>query len=251
MTAAICMSGSALGGAITSFIKRDSEKPLGAVLGFAAGLTLSIVCFDLIPECIEGFEGTLGVIGVALSVCAGYVVIRVIDRLMHGGEDESDENCCHCHCHDDGDSPKKLFVAGITMALAIALHNIPVGMIIGSTYASSKGGAYLFAIAIALHNIPEGMAIAAPLISGGAKRRNAILITALTGIATVIGAIVGFSIGAISPALLSITLGLAAGAMLYVSTAELLPESISACHPKLASLTVLVGILVGMVIIFA
>ena len=109
----------------------------------------------------------------------------------------------------------------------------------------------MLALAIALHNIPEGMAISVPLISGGAKKRNAILITALTGVATVIGAILGFSIGSLAPVVLSVALGLAAGAMLYVSSAELLPEAISACHPKLASLTAFLGILVGMAIIFA
>ena len=249
MTALICMGGSAVGAAVTCFIKKDSERTLGAFLGFAAGLTLSIVCFDLIPECVESFEGYLGIFGAVGCVAIGYALIRIVDHLMHGREEEADENCCHCHCHAD-ESPKKLFMAGLTMAFAIALHNIPVGMIIGSTFASSKSSALMLALAIALHNIPEGMAIAVPLISGGAKKRNAIIITALTGTATVAGAVLGFSIGSLAPAVLAVALGLAAGAMLYVSTAELLPEAISACHPKLASLTAFVGILVGMAIIF-
>ena len=250
MTAVICMGGAAIGAVITSFIKRDAEKTLGAFLGFAAGLTLSIVCFDLIPECIEGFESSIGIFGVILCVCLGYGAIRLIDHLMHGKEENEDENCCHCHCHEE-ESGKKLFTAGMTMAFAISLHNLPVGMIIGSTFASSKSSALLLALAIALHNVPEGMAISVPLISGGAKKRNAILITSLTGVATVIGAILGFSIGSIAPIILAIALGLAAGTMLYVSTAELLPEAISTCHPKLASLTAVVGILVALVIIFA
>ena len=250
MTALICMGGSAIGAAITCFIKKDAERTLGAFLGFAAGLTLSIVCFDLIPECVEGFEGSLGIFGALLCVVIGYALIRLVDHLMHGREKEGEENCCHCHCHTD-EAPKKLFMAGLTMAFAISLHNLPVGMIIGSTFASSKSSALMLTLAIALHNVPEGMAVAVPLISGGAKKRNAILITAMTGIATMIGAILGFSIGSLAPIVLAVALGLAAGAMLYVSTAELLPEAISACHPKLASLTAFVGVLVGMAIIFA
>lgn len=250
VTAVICMGGSAIGAAITSFIKRDAEKTLGAFLGFSAGLTIAIVCFDLIPECIESFESSIGIFGALICVIVGYAAIRLIDHLMHGKEEDEDENCCHCHCHTDEESEKKLFVAGLTMAFAIALHNLPVGMIIGSTFAASKSSAILLSLAIALHNIPEGMAIAVPLISGGAKKENAILITALTGVATVIGAIVGFSIGSIAPTVLATALGLAAGSMLYVSTAELLPEAISACHPKLASLTVFSGVLVALVIIF-
>lgn len=251
MTAAICMGGAALGAVITAFIKRDAERALGAFLGFAAGLTISIVCFDLIPECAEAFESSIGVFGVILCVSVGYGAVRLIDHIMHGREKKAEENCCHCHCHTDEESPRGLFMAGLTMALAIALHNLPVGMIIGSTFASSKSSALMLALAIALHNIPEGMAIAVPLISGGAGKRNAILITSLTGIATVIGAVVGFSVGSIAPIVLAITLGLAAGAMIYVSTAELLPKSISACHPKLASLVTFIGILVGIAIIFA
>lgn len=251
MTAAVCMGGSAIGAAIPLFIKRNAEKTLGAFLGFASGLTIAIACFDLIPECAEGFEGSLGVLGVILCVLVGYALIRLVDLLLHGKKENEDENCCHCHCHEDEGSSQKLFWAGLTMALAIALHNFPVGMVIGSAFAFSRADALTLAVAVALHNIPEGMAISAPLISGGTKKYSAVVITALTGIATVLGAIVGFSIGSIAPAVLSVMLGLAAGAMLYVSTAELLPNAISACHPKLASLTAFIGILVGMAIIFA
>lgn len=253
MTSVICMGGSAAGAAITAFIKKDAERTLGVFLGFAGGLTLGIVGFDLIPEAIENSEGGLGIWQVVLCVILGYALIWLINSLMGGRPEGEDENCCHCHCHTEEDTSnlKKLFVAGLTMAFAIALHNIPVGMIIGSTFASSQSSALLLSLVIALHNIPEGMAIAVPMITGGAKKRNAIIITAATGVFTVIGALVGFLIGSINPIILSVVLGLAAGAMLYVSTCELLPEAISSAHPRPASLAALTGIVLAMVIIFA
>ena len=250
MTAIICMGGSAVGAAIPLFIKRNTERTLGSFLAFASGLTLAIVCLDLIPESIEGFDSSLGAPWAVIFVVVGFAIIRLIDLLLHGKRSDEEENCCHCHCHGDEKKSKKLFVAGLTMAFAISLHNIPVGIIIGSAYASSKAGALVFAIVIALHNVPEGMAISAPLISGGAKKPSAIIITALTGIATVGGAVIGFSIGSIAPFALSVVLSLAAGAMLSVATGELLPEAISACHPKLASVLITAGILAGMLIIF-
>ena len=250
MTALICMGGSAVGAAIPLFIKRNTEKTLGGFLGFAAGLTLAIVCLDLIPESIEGFGGSLGTLCTIIFVTIGFALIRIIGLILHGKRADEGEHCCHCHCHDGEGQSKKLFIAGLTMVFAIALHNVPVGIIIGSTFASSKTSALVFATVIALHNIPEGMAISAPLISGGAKKPSAIIITALTGLATVGGALIGFSIGSIAPFALSVVLSLAAGAMLSVAAGELLPEAISACHPKLASLLVAVGVLTGILIIF-
>ena len=250
MTALICMGGSVVGAAIPLFVKKNAERTLGGFLAFASGLTLAIVCLDLIPESIEGFDGSIGALGSVLFVAVGFALIRVIDLLLHGKRSDEDENCCHCHCHGDEKKSKKLFIAGLTMAFAIALHNLPVGIIIGSAYASSKASSLVFAVVIALHNIPEGMAISTPLISAGARKPSAIIITALTGLATVGGALIGFSIGSIAPFALSVVLSLAAGVMLSVATGELLPEAIAACHPKLASVLIAAGILAGMLIVF-
>ena len=142
----------------------------------------------------------------------------------------------------------------MVMASAIALHNVPEGMTIGASYASNDGAmgnaALVLAILIGLHNIPEGMAVSVPLISGGMARWKAVLITACTGIPTIVGALLGYVLGEIGPMGLTMSLGFASGAMLYVVFGEILPQSYLMYHSKLPAFSAIVGILVGMFIIF-
>ena len=145
-------------------------------------------------------------------------------------------------------------MAGVIMASAIALHNVPEGMTIGASYASNSGvmgsTALVLAVLIGLHNIPEGMAVSVPLISGGMSKPKAVLITALSGVPTMLGALLGFAIGEIGPLGLALSLGFASGAMLYVVFGEILPQSILMYHSKLPAFSAITGILVGLLIIF-
>ena len=147
-----------------------------------------------------------------------------------------------------------MFIAGIVMACAIALHNVPEGMTIGASYASNNGvmgsAALVLAIIIGLHNIPEGMAVSVPLISGGMPKWKAVLVTASSGIPTILGALLGYLIGDIGAMGLALSLGFASGAMLYVVFGEILPQAILMYHSKLPAFFAIIGILAGMLIIF-
>ena len=147
-----------------------------------------------------------------------------------------------------------LFVAGIVMVCAIALHNVPEGMTIGAAYASNDGvmgnAAIMLAILIGMHNIPEGMAVSVPLIAGGMRKWKAVLITASSGIPTVVGALLGFMLGELGPLGLALSLGFASGAMLYVVFGEILPQAILMYHSKAPAFSAIGGMLVGLFIIF-
>ena len=149
------------------------------------------------------------------------------------------------------------FLAGLVMAAAIALHNVPEGMVIGASFArraahpAAARGALMMAVVIGLHNIPEGMAVAVPLISGGMGRSRAAAAAALTGAPTVLGALLGFSLGTLGPASLTLALSFAAGAMLYVVFGELLPESSLLWRGGAPALAAVLGIITGMVIVYA
>ena len=108
----------------------------------------------------------------------------------------------------------------------------------------------VLAVLIGLHNIPEGMAVSVPLISGGMSKWKAVLITAASGIPTILGALLGYLLGEIGPMGLTMSLGFASGAMLYVVFGEILPQSILMYHSKLPAFSAIAGILVGMLIIF-
>ena len=129
-------------------------------------------------------------------------------------------------------------------------------MVIGASFARTaketllNRGGLTMAIVIGLHNIPEGMAVAVPLVSGGMSKWRSVLITALTGFPTILGAIIGFTVGAMGPAALALSLSFASGAMLYVVFGELLPESILMWQSKLPAAATIAGMLTGMVIIY-
>ena len=143
------------------------------------------------------------------------------------------------------------------MLTAIALHNLPEGMVIGASYALEpdvtanlfSGSGFIMAIVIGLHNIPEGMAVSVPLVSGGMKKVKAVSLTALSGVPTVLGALLGFVLGGINEVMLVISLGFASGAMLYVVFGELLPEAILMWKSKLPALSVFAGLLVGFLLV--
>lgn len=102
-----------------------------------------------------------------------------------------------------------------------------------------------------MHNIPEGMAISAPLASGGVKGWKTILLTALAGAATVLGAVIGLAVGGISKLASGICMGLAGGAMLYVTFCEILPQSILMEEGRVPAVSMLVGIICSMIFVFA
>ena len=329
-TALAGVVGTGLGGLIGALLQKDSNRVVSLLLSFAGGVMLSVVCFDLIVESIETEAGLGTVIfSVALGVAVIYLLNWLIDRRTNPEVPHIDEN--HPKTADDldelihadhlqqhrtqRDSKFALFMAGIVMACAIALHNVPEGMTIGASYASNNGvmvaasvwsllipamdhsahlgrlafapaaGGFLLGmafllalekfvphlhmdcdepeglrcqlgrstmmmLAVTLHNIPEGMAVSVPLISGGMARWKAVLITAATGIPTILGALLGYLLGEIGPMGLTLSLGFASGAMLYVVFGEILPQSILMYHSKLPAFSTIAGILVGLLIIF-
>ena len=141
---------------------------------------------------------------------------------------------------------------GLVLAAAVALHNMPVGMAIGATFAgAARDGGALAALIIGLHNIPEGMSIAAPLLAGGSKPGWAVAVAALSGLPVILGALLGYGVGTMNPLLLAISLSFAAGAMLYVIFGELLPEGERLWQHRLSGLSTMLGMLLGMALIFA
>ena len=268
VTAISGVGGTGIGGLVGALLQKDSKRTVSLLLSFAGGVMLSVVCFDLVVEAIETGLGIWSVItsvsiGVGITFFLNYLIdsrtnpeVPHIDAHHPKTADDLDEliHSDHFNQHyEKQDSKLGLFVAGIVMASAIALHNVPEGMTIGASYAHEGTigkAALLLAVIIGLHNIPEGMAVSVPLISGGMTKWKAVLITAASGIPTILGALLGFWLGEIGPVGLTFSLGFASGAMLYVVFGEILPQSILMYHSKLPAFSAIAGILAGLLIIF-
>ena len=267
-TALAGIGGTGLGGIIGALFKRDSKRTVSLLLSFAGGVMTSIVCFDLIVSAIDTQTNIFIIaLGIIFGVVMVYLLNLYIDRVTnhevrHIGKnhpataDDLDEiiHSNHLSVHmKKRDTKLSLFIAGLIMASAIALHNLPEGMTIGASFINNKGvmggSALVLAILIGLHNIPEGMAISVPLINGGVKRRKAILITAVSGAPTIIGALIGYYIGDIGALGLALSLCFASGAMLYVTFGEILPQSILMYRSKLPAFSFIGGMLLGLIVI--
>lgn len=269
-TAIAGVAGTGLGGLIGAMLQKDSNRTVSLLLSFAGGVMVSVVCFDLITEAIETNVGIMVVIaaiaiGVAMIYLLNYLIdsktnpeIPHIDANHPKTADDLDElihSDHYEHHRANQDNKFSLFIAGVVMASAIALHNLPEGMTIGASYASNNAvmgsSALVLAILIGLHNIPEGMAVSVPLISGGMSKPKAVLLTALSGVPTILGALLGFWLGDIGLLGLALSLGFASGAMLYVVFGEILPQAILMYHSKLPAFAAIGGMLLGLFIIYA
>ena len=276
ITAAAGVIGTGLGGLLGAVLRRDSSRVVSLLLSFAAGVMMSVVCFDLLPEAFhpEGCAEEMSIWLVTAGTVAGFGIVYllnwIIDKntnpeLPHVEQEEHprtaddlDELIHSDHYYEHmsrSNDNRQLFMAGVVMAMAIALHNMPEGMVIGASFAGSPasltgGSGLIIATIIGLHNIPEGMAVSVPLISGGMNKWKAIAITALSGAPTIIGAILGYSLGLLSPVWLSLSLSFAGGAMLYVVFGELMPEAFLMLRSKAPAVLTLFGVLVGLFLVY-
>ena len=271
--------GTGLGGFLGGIFKKDNSKFVSFLLSLAAGVMLAIVSLDLIPEAInpEGATKPTSLVVIVIGILAGFLSVYLLnviidnhtnkevkhidkkhprtadnlDELIH-----SDHYEVHLKRHKSGVAKKyELFMAGIIMSCALALHNLPEGMVIGASYAGHTGsffagGGFILAVVLGLHNIPEGMAISVPLIAGGMNKFKAISLSVLAGVPTVLGSMLGYSLGLLSPIWFAVSLTFAAGAMFYVVFGELIPEAILMYRSKIPALAVLIGFLIGIVLVF-
>lgn len=265
--------GTGLGGLIGSVAKRNSSKVVSLFLSFAGGVMLSIVCFDLIADAINpSDEGSLSYLFLTIAgLIIGYLTVYALNKLIDNSTnhevkhiDESHPETAddlnelihsdHYSHHRETGNFREMFIAGIIMACAIALHNLPEGMVIGVSYTGAENvmdrAGLVMAVVIGLHNIPEGMAVSVPLISGGMPRMRAVLVTALSGAPTILGALIGYALGGMGPVALCLALAFAAGAMIYVVFGELIPEAILMWRSKKPAFTILIGMIVGLIVIY-
>ena len=276
ITAVTGVGGLALGGGLAAAVHNPSDKAVSLLLRFTAGVMLSVVCFDLVADAAEDSSILPVLCWIMIGFLCTYLLNCWIDKRAHhthshSGQAEHEHEHEHKHehehphdhehhhtlGHDNGEmcacGHHTLHTAGLVLAAAVALHNVPVGMAIGATFAGAAhggSGGVLAAIIIGLHNIPEGMSITTPMLAGGSRPAGAIAVAAVSGLPTILGALIGYGAGTMNPLLLAVSLSFAAGAMLYVIFGELLPESEHLWQNRLSGLSTMLGMLLGMALIF-
>ncbi len=244
--------GTGTGGLIGLFLGESSKQSMSYLLSFASGVMVSVVCFDLIPESLELASLSVVVVSIILGAVIVQFLNALIDRFSHTPETHVELEELH-HQEEILNPQRKqsMLMSGLVMFAAISLHNLPEGMAIGSGASHDAQMGLTLAALIALHNIPEGMSIGVPLIAGGMNKWKAVLLTALSGAPTLVGGALGAFLGSGGDALVAISLALAAGAMLYVTYCEILPQVILLNQGRGPAVFTIMGIILGLLMVYA
>ncbi len=226
-----------VGGLPVLFTRRIPKELLDSLLGFAAGVMLAATSFSLILPAIEAGGGGIRGAGVTLfGILLGGLFIDLIDKFF------PDTNLLKGPSRNH-DNLRKVWL----FVLAITIHNFPEGMAVGVGFGDGNiSQGMSLAIAIGLQNIPEGLAVALPIIGEGISPWKAWLVALLSGLVEPVGGLLGAGIVHVARPLLPVCLSFAAGAMLFVISHEIIPETQRGTATKLAAHMLMVGFVIMM-----
>jgi zinc transporter, ZIP family len=215
------------------FFKDVSDKLLDIMLGFAAGVMLAASSFSLIIPAIELSNVWVAAIGLGV----GSLAIHIIDKYTP-----------HVHYWSGSEGPTSTRLSGLMlMVLAITIHNFPEGLAVGVSFGGGDvNRGLIIALAIGLQNLPEGLAVAFPLVREGYTRRRALWVATLTGLVEPLGGLLGVALVSLAEPILPWGLAFAAGAMIFVVSDEMIPESHRKGFEREATFGLILGFLVMM-----
>ncbi len=240
----------ALGAAAVFFVRQINRSLLDTMLGFAAGVMIAASYWSLLAPAISmAEEGPLpGWLPAAVGFLLGGLCLRGIDSILP-----------HLHLGlptKDAEGVPTSWQRSTLLILAVTLHNIPEGLAVGVAFgavaaglpASTISAAIILAVGIGIQNFPEGMAVSMPLRREGMSALKSFWYGQLSGIVEPISCIIGASVVLIARPMLPYALAFAAGAMIFVVVEELIPESQQGGHTDLATMGVMVGFTVMMIL---
>lgn len=216
-----------LGGAVVALFGHLDMRTYDGLLGFAAGVMTAIATFGLIPEALARGNTAITLLGLAM----GTAVLFALDRFMPHEHEHLPFVCT---------SPVA-YRRGLLLFAAMTLHNVPEGLAVGTSYTAQPSLGFLLALAIALHNIPEGVAVAGPFRACGMPRWQYLAWATGSGMSEPVAALLGATFVMLFKELLPFSLAFAAGAMLYVVSDELIPESHSHGYEHEATVGFILG----------
>ena len=217
--------------------RRISARAEDSMLGFAAGMMLAASCFSLILPGLQAAESitasaALSALTVALGLALGAVLMLGLDQFTP-----------HAHAASGSWGPAAERLSRVWLfVFAITLHNLPEGMAIGVSFARGDLSVGMpLTTAIAIQDIPEGLAVVFALRAAGLTAMRAAWLAAASGLMEPLGAILGIGLSSGFAIAYPIGLGLAAGAMIFVVSHEVIPETHRNGHQTPATLGLMAG----------
>jgi ZIP family zinc transporter len=230
------------------FLKRTSPKVFSVSLGMAGGIMIAASFWSLLNPALEIAKETysLAFIPVVIGFILGIILLRIIDITVP-----------HLHMASlpmEQEGPHVPLKKSILILLAITIHNIPEGLAVGVSFGSASDkkelllSAYNLTLGIGFQNIPEGLALALALKHSGITRFKSFFYGFFSAVVEPIFSLVGAGATLFSHLILPYALSLAAGAMMFVTIEELLPEAQKFGNSDLASLGFGAGFLIMMIL---
>ncbi len=212
-----------LGSSVVLFMKEIKKSTLNLMLAFAAGVMIAASFWSLLLPATELTVGhALPWFPIISGFAFGGLFLLAVDRFLP-----------HMHSNFEKEGVDTTWRKSTLLMLAITLHNIPEGLAFGVAFAAAAqaddpamiAGAISLAIGIGIQNIPEGAAVSLPFRRAGLSKSKSFIYGQFSGlvepVAAVFGALLALSIDSFLPYMLSF----AAGAMLFVSVEDLIPEA--------------------------
>lgn len=232
------------------FTDRDNRRLLDVLLGFTGGVMIAASFWSLLVPSIE-MGADLAVpawFPAAVGFALGALFLRGADLVLP-----------HLHLNapmHEAEGVPTIWRRTTLLVLAITLHNIPEGLAVGVAFGAlahgfdhaSLGAAIALAIGIGIQNFPEGMAVAMPLRREGMSRRKSFWYGQLSGVVEPIAGVIGAAAVLFWQPILPYALAFAAGAMIFVVVEEVIPEAQRSGHADAATLGVIGGFIVMMVL---
>lgn len=240
----------AAGASAVFFTKQVKRSLLDTMLGFAAGVMIAASFWSLLAPSIEMAEeqGMTPWLPAVVGFLLGGVFLRGIDQILP-----------HLHLNqpmDHAEGISTTWERSVLLVLAITLHNIPEGLAIGVAFgaaaadipSASLAAATALAIGVGIQNFPEGLAVSMPLRGEGMSRRKSFWYGQLSAVVEPVAGVIGaVAVLAMRP-LLPYALAFAAGAMIFVSVEEVIPESQCNGHQDMATMGAMIGFAVMMML---
>ncbi|MBO4423693.1 MAG: ZIP family metal transporter [Clostridia bacterium] len=238
--------GTTLGAACVFFLKNNiSDRISRALSGFAGGIMISASFFSLILPALQQLEsyGKLAFLPVGLGFFAGMLFLLVLDVLIP-----------HIHIDKSEEGPKTGLKRTTKLFLAVTLHNLPEGMVVGIVFAGwmygkseiTLAGATILAVGIALQNFPEGAVVSMPMRAEGMPKGKTFLFGMFSGAIEPVGALMTMFAASLFLPIMPYLLAFAAGAMFYVVVEELVPEMASGTHNNTGTVFFAIGFVLMM-----
>ncbi len=211
------------------FLKRHAnERVIDSLLGMAAGIMLSASAFSLVKPSLE----IGGIYRFIVGFMLGVILLDFMDKYS------PHEHLLKGHEGKDIKTLSKIWL----FVIAITIHNIPEGLAVGVAGATEKGVSV--AVAIGSQNIPEGAAVMAALMNAGYSTKTAFLVTLVTAVVESISGFFGAGLVTLSQSLLPYMLAFAGGAMVFVVSDEIIPETHLRGNERLSTYFLVLGFVI-------